>query len=145
MIARYTCDRPGAPVLTMQRIVVEDGYAYPFIFRQYYSDKFILSDDAVSKDDGKRARSGPPFDSLVWKQSLSYISERGDTLLERSARNGVAYVPLTITAKTRIDAVVATYSVDSVYQENIDDKPSVSLFKQFRPLGWYKDCRDYCD
>ncbi len=134
MIASYTCDQAHAPVLTLERFVVENGYAYPFIFDHYYTDGFFLSDGTMSKEEVER-----------WTSGQTYISERGDTLVERGGRTPVAYVPLTITARTRTGDLVATYRVDSVYEGNIDEKPSVPFFKLFRPLGWGEDCRSYCD
>ena len=110
-VAVFKPDSEGLPKIKVNRFLISELYKYPFYSPQYYSDDFFI--DFRSSD------------------SLTFVVDNKDTV-----RWGDLYVidtvPLRIKGYDYSGALRVTYYQDTLFQSNIEHKPSVSIFKQIR-------------
>lgn len=140
IVARYAPSSNQLRPVTLERMRVTKGYRYPFFTREYYTTEVYLSTGPLSLEEAQRLFTDGP--QKFWERQPVYLTEHGDTLDDGDV---IHPIPPKIFVKSSRGELFATYKLDSLYQGNIDHVPSVPFLPRFHPLGWTKECWDYCD
>jgi hypothetical protein len=126
MIAWLSADNKNLPRLSIARFRIEEPFKYPFFSPQYFSDFFLL--------DLQR------FDTLV------FVADKRDTLLSGTVKR-INKVPSEIKVYNKdLTIQIAIYRPDTIYSGYLNNKPTISFFKQLVLFGpSFDDCMDKCN
>ncbi len=123
-VAVFKPDTEGVPKIRLNRFLIKEPYKYPFYSAQYYSDNFFIN--------------------FRFADTLTFVVDNKDTV-----RWGDLYVidtvPLRIKGYNYFGELRVTYYQDTLFQSNIEHKPTVSILKQLNFGPTASDCLRECN